>query len=497
MSHRILVTTCCLLAAVAAGAAGPPAVAARPAGAPGDSALVGGAVVVARPGGGEVLDLAACVRLALDGNDALRAERLKLRELSGKKLQALSTGLPTIDATAEWNRGRDPTFALDSTFSGGGGTTGNALIDSLFGGFDFLPDPQDIPAQTFWRTSLNLHWILNPVKVLGAVGAAGQSIRRQELLIRDLEHRTVEQTVVAYHDVVLAAEQLDAARARLADQQELLSILRLRFELGLASDLDTLQAAVAVANLVPEVNRARAGLRQAGARLNAVMGLPPDGPVAVVADTSVEWDPVDRERALALAMERPDLRAVDLLGAMLRQNRRVQKSEMRPYLSVDGSYGLVGRTLDTLDDTGHDFWRATVALNVPLFDGLLTRGNVRETEASIRRNEVASAGLRRQARVEVMNLLDELATARQNLRAARLNLERSRRLLEANRLRLKLGKTDYLTVLQSETGRAQARSNLIRARHDVLTLTAALKRAIGVSPLVPLAAVPGLVKGAS
>jgi len=81
-------------------------------------------------------------------------------------------------------------------------------------------------------------------------------------------------------------------------------------------------------------------------------------------------------------------------------------------------------------------------------------GNVRQTEASLRRNQAQLAGLRRAARVEVIGLLDELDTARRNLRAARLNLERSRRLLEANKLRLRLGKADYLTVLQSETGRA-------------------------------------------
>ena len=500
-SHRIELNT--VLLAVVAVVVSCPGMARCGAGGTGEGPVaavaaadtVSGPVIVARPGGDVVLDLAACARLALAGNDALRAERLKLRELSGRKLQALSTGLPTIDATASWRRGRDPTFALDSTFAGDGGGTGNAALDSLFGGFDFLPAPEDIPAQTFWRASLNLHWTLNPVKVLGAVGAAGRSIRRQELLIRDLEHRTLEQVVTAYHGVQLAAEELAAARARLADQRELLDIMRLRFELGLASDLDTLQAAVGVANLEPEVNRTAAALRQAGARLNAVLGRAPDAPVAVVADTSVERVPLDRAVALRLVDERPDLRAVDLLGAMLRQQRRAQKADMRPYLTVDGAYGLVGRTLDTLDDTGHDFWSATVALNVPLFDGLLTRGNVRQTEAALRRNGAELAGLRRQARVEVMGLLDALAVARRNLAAAELNLERARRLLEANKLRLRLGKTDYLTVLQSEAGRADARRNLIRARHDVQVTTASLKRALGLSPLRPLADIPGLAKG--
>ena len=495
MSRRavVLLALCVGLPAAAAVAAAP----APPS--PGGAGVGAGrdSVIVARPGGGEVLDLDTCARLALEGNDALRAERLRLRELSGQKLQALATGLPTLDATATWTRGRDPTFALDSTFSGDGGGTGNAALDSLFGGFDFLPAPEDIPAQTFWRASLNLHWTLNPVKVLGAVGAAGRSIRRQELLIRDTEHRTLEQAVTAYHDVQLAAAELAAARASLADQRELLDIMRLRFALGLASDLDTLQAAVGVANLEPAAQRAAAALRQAGARLNAVLGRPPAAPVAVVADTAVERDPVDREAALRLVDARPDLQAMALLGAMLRQQRRAQRADMRPYLTVDGAYGRVGRTVGTLDDNGHQFWNASVALNVPLFDGLLTRGLVRQTEASLRRNGAELAGRRRAARVEVMNLLDELTTARRNLAAAELNLERARRLLEANKLRLRLGKTDYLTVLQSETGRADARRNLIRARHDVQVTTASLKRALGFSPLRPLAGIPGLVKGAT
>ena len=111
MSRRavVLLALCVGLPAAAAVAAAPPSPEGGAGGAGRDS------VIVARPGGGEVLDLDTCARLALEGNDALRAERLRLRELSGKKLQALATGLPTLDATATWTRGRDPTFALDST----------------------------------------------------------------------------------------------------------------------------------------------------------------------------------------------------------------------------------------------------------------------------------------------------------------------------------------------------------------------------------------------
>ena len=74
-----------------------------------------------------------------------------------------------------------------------------------------------------------------------------------------------------------------------------------------------------------------------------------------------------------------------------------------------------------------------------------------------------------------------------------VNLERAEEVLDESLLMLQLGKTNYLDVLVAEANRAEARSNVIDARYEVLTLTAALKRAVGWSPLTPLAGIPGLV----
>ena len=444
-------------------------------------------VLDARPGAATAIGLIDCVTAALAGNDDLRAERERRRELDGQMNQALSTGLPSLDAVGTWTRGRDPSFALDETFAGGGdGEIGTSPLDTLLAGFDFLPAPGEIPAQTYWRASLDLNWTINPSKILGAVGAAGLGIRRQDQAIVAKEHETVERAVIAYHGVILAAEKAAAAEASLANHAEFLDIVRLRYRLGLASDIDTLQAAVAVANLRPRVRQARRNLRTAGADLNAVMGRRPVEPISVVVEQAVETDPLDRDRALRMAAGRPDLMQMDLFADLLRQNRRAQKAEMRPYLSLNGSYGYVGREASDLNDEGHDYWSASVALNVPLFDGLLTRGLVQETEASIRRTEMERGGMLRRARVEVLDLLDNLEAARLNLAAAELNMTAADELLEISKLRLREGLADYLTVLESESGRADARSNLIQARYDVLTLTASLKRAVGISPLLPL-----------
>jgi outer membrane protein TolC len=457
-----------------------------------------GETIVARPGAAAVLDLAACLALASVHNDSLRAERERRRELDGQKYQALSTGLPTLDLIGDWTRRRDPTFALDPTFGGTGEGFGpppgaEPWFEQWLSGFDsLLPAVQDIPAGTYWTARLSMNWELNPLRILGAVGAANLGIERQDLLLAAAEHATAERVIGAYHAIIMLAETANAVEAQHANQRELLNLARMRHELGFATRLDTLQAAVALGNLEPKLRRARRQVADAGARLNAVLGRDPAAPLVIANTATVELETIDRDRALELAVQRPELVAMDRLLGMLDRQRQAFTADARPYLTMHGSYGRVGTTLGTLGDDGHEVWLASVALNVPLFTGLFTKGRVVETRAQIRRTEAELSGYRRQAQVQVLALLNNLEAARQNLRAADLNLERAAEALAESMLMYEVGRTSYLTVLDAEANHLAARRILLEARYEVLTSTAALKRATGHSPTAPLTAIAGL-----
>jgi len=459
-----------------------------------------GPVIQARPGESAVLDIFVCVDEAMRTNDRLRAERLRADELQGQMKQALSTGLPTLDLIGDWSRGRDPSFALDSTFGGGDGGGMQPPADSpdwfqdwVQGFGSFIPAPQDIPAQTFLKGSLDLNWKINPIQIMGATGAARLGISQQALAVMAVEHTTAEGTVEAYYSIIRAAEKIQAVEAQLANQTELVDIMKMRYELGMATRLDTLQAAVTLANIRPQLSIAQANLRNEGSRLNAIMGRRPETPLKVANEQVVEDDPLNEGRALELAQIRPEIEATALFIDILHKNRQAQVADYRPYLTMYGSYGYVGKTFDSVFDEGHDSWRASVALNIPIFDGLLTQGRVAETDGRIRRSEAELTGRRREVQVEVMEILANLRMARQVLEAVILNQERSEEVLDESLLMLQMGKINYLDVLVSEANRAEARSNVIDARYEVLALTSSLKRAIGFSPLVPLKSIPGLV----
>ncbi|MCK4305883.1 MAG: TolC family protein, partial [Candidatus Eisenbacteria sp.] len=454
------------------------------------------ATVVAIQGAQAPIDLDESIREALAANAGLQAERERRGELKGLMTQALSTGLPTIDLNGTWLRSRDPSFAFDETFGGDGfGGDGSSALDSLFGDMSFLPAAEDIPAQTYWRTSVNAHWELSPSLIYNAVSAAGLGIERQELLVAEAEHRTTEAVMTAYYSVIKAGEYVAALDADLAARKEFLDVTRRRFGLGLSTTLDTLRAAVSLANLTPQRRRAAQMLRDTGARLNILMGRETLSPLAVYSGIPVETDSIDPAGAAARVHERPDIRQMDLFVGMLRKNRGAQKAAHQPSLSADASYGYVTRDLDELTDKGHDSWSASLTLKVPLFDGLLTKGKVQETEASIRRVRYEYEEVLRQARLEVLSLLGDLEAARANLSASHLNMTAAEDALRQMTLRYELGKADYISVLHVQTERSLARRNLIQARNEVLTLTASLKRALGFDPTVPLAEVSKSAEG--
>ncbi len=455
----------------------------------GDTAA--GDTVVAIPGSTQVLTLATCLDRALEANPALEAEREGRGELHGQKYQALAIGLPSLDVVTNWSRSRDPSFALDATFGGGGDgfpSTGDDTADAVLAalGEGLVTPAADVPAQTFWRASADLTWEINPFLVRNAVAAAGIGTDRQDAIIADTENRTAERALAAYYDVLRASEQRAALEAEMTARREFLDISRRRFRLDLATGLDTLQAAVSLANLEPDWRRARETVVNAGSRLNVVMGRDPMTPITIESRVDVETDPIDRDAVIALIDRRPDLRALRLLGDIQRKNRGARRAESRPYLSLFGSYGYVATAFDDLGDPDQDTWRASVSLNVPIFDGLLTKGRVDETEATIRRIEFQVEDAERQARYEVQTLVTEVEVARANLRAAELNLARAEEALSMTTLRYENGKADYLAVLNAQADRFVARRNLIDARHSVATETAALKRALGHGPLTPL-----------
>jgi outer membrane protein TolC len=440
----------------------------------------------------EPLTLDQCVERALADNLDLARVRLGDDRLSGQSLQAIATGLPSLDLTGNWTRSRDPSFQISDTFGGGDGADVPAEFDSLFAGF---ADFTEVTSQTYWTGSITSDWELNPFRVWNAIGGVGVAREQFDEDVRGEENRVVAEAVQTFHEAVFHQETVAALDAEIAARREFLDIARQRFRLDLATELDTLQAAVALANLRPERRNAETNLRNATSRLNLLMGRDATVPLTLAPVEAIEDDVLPPDVAVRAVDRRPDLRSAELNIRFLQKRRGVERADRKPFLSMNGSYGWVGRDVNDVIDRDYESWRASVSLILPVFDGLSTMGRTRELDADI---EAARRGLensRRAAWLEIATLLQQLEAARENHTAAALTLKAADLALEKTTLRYEIGQAEYLAVLNAQSDRFSARSHLIEARYEVQSRTAALKRALGFHPRTPLALIREELEG--
>jgi outer membrane protein TolC len=441
-------------------------------------------VGVPRPDGSAAapLTLNEVVEEALENNSQMQKFRLRDEELRGQGWRARATGLPSIDLTGTWNKTKDPTFAI---------ILPPDLVDGNPGG-----DPTEIiPTYSLWRANFTGQWEVNPFLIYNAIGGVSVAQEQYSEDVEGAEYQLVEEAVRAFHEIVLHQERLDALDAEVEQRSEFLDVTRRRWELELTTPLDTLRAAVALANVTPVRRRVMKDLFNAAARLNNVMGRDANTPLTIHAEFDAERIPIDPAAATRVALQRPNIRSLELQIEFLRKQRGVFRADARPYVSAFGNYGWVGRNADNVISGETEFWDVGLAVTLPLFNGFETRGRVIETNATIVQTEKDLLSAQQDAKVEVATTLEELAAAWENYDAARLNLRAADSARQQTARRYDLGRASYLDFLNAQTDHLSAQSQTIEARYDVLVQSAALKRVLGFDPMTPLSRIREALEG--
>jgi outer membrane protein TolC len=122
-----------------------------------------------------------------------------------------------------------------------------------------------------------------------------------------------------------------------------------------------------------------------------------------------------------------------------------------------------------------------IQLNVPIFNGGLTRGRVTAAESRQKQDELQLSNIRGQVEEDVRLAIVTLRTAAVQVRAANETVMLAQRELEMSRDRFKSGVADNLEVVTAQTTLADARNVQVTAlaQHNAarLNLAAALGRA--------------------
>jgi outer membrane protein TolC len=316
----------------------------------------------------------------------------------------------------------------------------------------------------------------------GAVDVAKANLLIANLAFNDTHRKLIFQVSSAYYRLLNAKGQREAAEISLKNAQTVEEDAQSRLNNGLATKPDLLEATAARAQADYDLQATIGAEDIARGDLATAMGMPPQTQFQVEdigkLTTPTEMvDSVDQEIDRAFA-QRPELlqqvARVRSANASIKQAR----STYFPTLGFSGDGGLA-RAYGQQDlYPGHyaqgEAWTVGLQLKWTLFDGARREHEIAEAKAVKRSAEADIDALRDQISDEVWTAYSNMRTELRQQQAAAALLTASDQSYEAARESYGYGVRNLLDVVSAQKTLAQARSEDILARTQLLLQVADL-----------------------
>jgi NodT family efflux transporter outer membrane factor (OMF) lipoprotein len=411
--------------------------------------------------------LNSLVERAVRSNLDLRLAEARIREARAARAVTAAGEWPRADVSGSYSRNRSSENAVGSQGQG-------AVV---------APRPGADLEQDLFRTGFDATWeidvfggVRRSLEAADATLAATLEDRRNTLvtLLGDIAKN--------YIDVRGFQKRLLVARANLKAQQETLDLTRVRFQAGLASDLDVAQAEGQLNTTAAQVPTLEGSLTQAAHRLDILLGSEPGS----------LWDQLAKESPIPvlpaevlvglpseLLRRRPDIRRAERQLAAATAQVGAATADLFPKFSLIGGMGLQSISASDWFSGPSRFWSIGPTIRWPIFDAGRIRANIevrnaQQAQALTQYEKTILAALE-----DVENSLVNYAREQMRHRTLRDAVAAHRRAVAmSNELYIR-GLVDFLNVLDNQRSLFASESDLAQSEAVMATNLVALYKALG------------------
>lgn len=386
--------------------------------------------------------LQAVIGMALDNNRDLRLAALNVERARGLYGIQRAELFPTVEAVGSGNKERVPASTL-----GGGGNGGSATLER----YDVNLSVSSWEIDFFGRIrSLK-------DRALEEYLATEQARRSARILI-------VSDVATAYLILAADRESLRLSETTLETQQASYDLVRRRFELGLASELDLRRVQTTVDAARADVARFTQRAAQDENALDLLAGTPVPREL-LPEDLESIRPPEEISSGLPseVLLGRPDIMAAEHLLKGATANIGAARAAFFPRISLTAAAGTASGELSGLFSTGSGAWTFSPEAVLPIFDAriwpALAVSRVDKDIAVAQYERAIQNGFR-----EVADALAVRGTVDRQISAQQSLVDASARTYRLSNVRFEKGIDDYLGVLDAQRSLHAAQQTLIAAR---------------------------------
>lgn len=417
----------------------------------------------------EPLTREQAVQLALEKNPRLRAAGDEADAARARAEQARAAYFPRVDFSQSFTRGNNPVYVFGTLLTQRQFTAANFALPGLN-----APTPLDN-----FQTRFDGQWMLYDFgRTRSRHRGACQLSTAQDFRTEQERQDLILRVVRAYEGVLLARENLAAARKAVESAEASEARVRTLEKAGLVVTSDLLSAQVHTAAMREREIRAANQVELARVTLGREIGLGPDAlrepSGSLRAPRAAALSAAEYEK-LALA-ERPALRAAELEQQAARSNAGAARAEFAPRLSTFASFE---RDAETLGGPSGTNWTAGARLEVNLFTGGADKARLAEARAQERAAENHVEWFRSGVRLEVRQAYLESRAAQQRVQVMQGTSAQAEESLRILQNRYDAGLANITDLLRAQVAALDARTAYLAALHDWQVARAQLERAAG------------------
>jgi multidrug efflux system outer membrane protein len=399
--------------------------------------------------------LQVLIRAALEHNADIRLAYARIEEARAIAGIARADRFPTLNATAGRTASHTPG---DLTATGRPLTSQRYDVSLAVPAFEL----------DFWG------------RVASLDAAAQASFLATEQARRSVHLSLVADVAGAYFTALELAERTELARATVASREESRRLIAKRRDVGIASDLDYLQADGAWLSARTELANLERQWAAAENALGLLVGrLPEDLPAGKsLAEQGVMGDFAANLPAEVL-LERPDILAAEQKLIAAHANIGAARAAFLPKIVLTAAYGTASKALGGLFNAGSAAWSFQPLLTQPLFDWGRIESSVDLAEA---RKEIAVVEYEKTIQTafrEVADLLAARSRLAEQLEAQIANEATQRQRVKLAQARYDAGIASHLEVLDAERDAFSAQQATTQLRRTSLAASAQLYKALG------------------
>jgi len=310
---------------------------------------------------------------------------------------------------------------------------------------------------------------------------AKYNFRSTEETVRQSKHITVFNAKKAFYGYLLTKDFVQVAEEAVDVAEKHLKNVKSLYKVGMASKFDLLRSEVQLANLKPQLIRARNNLKIAGLSLKTLLGVDLSQPIEIKGYLTYEPFEPDLEESVSEAMlKRPEIGQLRYQKQMAGQGLKLARASNLPSIALSATYNFWADQLNFRKDTWQSFYAVNLVFTIPLFNGFATSARVAQSKAMIKELDFTQKGLIDTIEFEVRQAILRLEEAKESLLSQEKNVEQAQESLRIAELNFSEGLATTLDISSAQAALSQAKTNYSQALYDYVISLAELDKAMGV-----------------